>query len=308
VPNISICIPAYKRTDFLKRLLDSIEEQTYKDYEVVVTDDSAAVEVENLCSLYSSKMQLRYFKNTTALGTPENWNSAIRLAEGKWIKIMHDDDWFYHKHSLQKFADAIKVSPGSNFIFAAYVNVYEDTLKEERVYMSKFQEKQMLKNPVTLIANNVIGPPSVVMHKNDKKHWYDKNVKWVVDMDFYIDFLQDAHPHYISEPLICVGVNKDQVTQYTFGVAEVQLKENFYLLNKVGENNLKNVIVFDGWWRLIRNFNVRDSEQIRRIGYDGPIPLLIMKVMSFQKKIPAAVLKRGLFSKALMMICYLINR
>lgn len=305
---ISICIPAYKRTEFLKRLLNSIAIQTYTDYDVIVSDDSASPEVEILCNLYANKMALKYYKNIPALGTPENWNEAIRQADGNWIKLMHDDDWFSHKDSLQKFANAIDDSPECDFIFSAYNNVYEDTGKTEPVFMNAFSKRKMLENTVTLIAKNVIGPPSVIMHKNNKQHWYDKNVKWVVDMDFYIRYLQTSKPHYINEALINVGMNKDQVTQYTFGVPEVHLRENFYLLNKVGEKHLKNIIVFDAWWRLIRRFSIRDIAQIRQIGYEGPVPGLIMKMISFQKNIPRVILKQGIFSKLFMAACYTMNK
>ena len=47
-PLISICIPAYKRIDYLQKLLDSISIQTFKDYEVIVTDDSPDESVEIL--------------------------------------------------------------------------------------------------------------------------------------------------------------------------------------------------------------------------------------------------------------------
>ncbi len=308
VANISICIPAYKRIEFLKRLLDSIAVQTYTDYDVIVSDDSPANDVEILCRLYAKKMTLKYYKNTSALGTPENWNQAIRQADGNWIKLMHDDDWFSQKNSLHKFVNAIDAAAESDFIFSAYNNVYEETSKTEPVFMNGFRKRKMLQNPVTLIAKNVIGPPSVVMHKNNKQYWYDKNVKWVVDMDFYIRFLQTTKPHYINEALINVGMHKDQVTQYTFGVPEVHLKENFYLLNKVGDKHLNNIIVFDAWWRLIRNFSVRDIAQIREIGYERPVPGLIIKMMSCQKNIPKAILKQGIFSKLFMTACYIINK
>jgi len=308
VANISICIPAYKRIEFLRRLLDSIAVQTYTDFEVIVSDDSPANDVEILCHLYMNKMALKYFKNNPALGTPENWNQAMRQANGSWIKLMHDDDWFSHKDSLLKFVNAINTTPECDFIFSAYNNVNEDTGKTKPVFMNRFRKRKMLENPVTLIANNVIGPPSVIIHKNNKQHWYDKSVKWVVDMDFYIRFLQTTAPYHINEALINVGVNKEQVTQYTFGVPEVHLKENFYLLNKVGGKHLRNLIVFDAWWRLIRNFSVRDAAQIRNIGYKGPVPGLIIKMISFQKNIPKAILKQGLFSKLLMTVCYIINK
>src|SRR5688572_3851259 len=114
-PLISICIPAYKHTDYLERLLHSIAEQTFTDFEVIVTDDSPDESVQQLCERYKPLFVLRYFKNSPALGSPENWNAGIRKASGKWIKMMHDDDWFSGADSLQQFANAMAAHPQSTF-------------------------------------------------------------------------------------------------------------------------------------------------------------------------------------------------
>lgn len=50
---VSICIPAYKQPEFLKRCLDSVFEQSYTDYEVIITDDSPDNEIEKLVNTYS---------------------------------------------------------------------------------------------------------------------------------------------------------------------------------------------------------------------------------------------------------------
>ena len=68
--NISICIPAYKRTHFLKRLLQSIELQTYKDFEVIISDDSDDDSVSQLLTAFEGKFPIQYFKNEKSLGTP----------------------------------------------------------------------------------------------------------------------------------------------------------------------------------------------------------------------------------------------
>src|SRR5439155_18647369 len=85
-PLVSICIPAYKRVEFLKRLLESISIQSFKDFEVIITDDSPTNEVYELSQAYKDKFTLFYSKNAVAVGTPENWNEAIRHAKGEWIK------------------------------------------------------------------------------------------------------------------------------------------------------------------------------------------------------------------------------
>jgi len=104
-PLISICIPAYKRVAYLQRLLESIAAQTFSGFEIILTDDSPDDSVANLIKNYSS-LNIKYFKNEAALGTPANWNCGIAKASGEWIKLMHDDDWFASPHSLQQFADA----------------------------------------------------------------------------------------------------------------------------------------------------------------------------------------------------------
>ncbi|MCU7550350.1 glycosyltransferase [Chitinophagaceae bacterium LB-8] len=305
---ISICIPAYKRTDYLQRLLQSIAVQTYRDFEVIVTDDSPNDEVKQLCNQYSGSFPLHFYKNPQNLNTPENWNEGIRKSKGEWIKLVHDDDWFSSPESLAKFAEAAKKHPGHTFFFSAYTNIYEGTGRMQEMRLKPFWSKALLQNPMVLISDNVVGPPSVTMHKNDKTTWYDRNMKYVVDIDFYIRYLENTRPYYIDEPLINVGINQAQVTKYTFGVPEVHLKESLLLLEKTGPKHLKNMIVFDGWWRLIRNFSVKNVDQLCAFGYNGPVPQIIERIIQFQNRIPAGLLKNGIISKSLMSCCYLLGR
>jgi glycosyltransferase involved in cell wall biosynthesis len=308
MPFISICIPSYKRTDFLRRLLDSIAVQTFRDFEVVLTDDSPGQEVQDISRAYAEKFTLIYHRNQPALGTPENWNEGIRRASGQWIKLMHDDDWFAGPDSLQAFADAVNQHPRASFFFSAYRNVMDGTQAVEDVYLNNFRFKKLKQNPVTLFSSNVIGPPSVTMHRNDKKIWYDRTIKWVVDIDFYIRYLQHHKPVYINKPLVHVGINAQQVTRVSFRQPEVEIPENFYLLDKAGTHHLKNILVYDAWWRLVRNLDIRNEAQVRREGYTGPIPAAVLKMMRAQRKISPNLLKKGVFSKMFMFASYLFNR
>lgn len=303
---ISICIPAYKRLDYLKRLLDSIAIQSFKDYEVIITDDSPGKDVEEFCHLYEQKFTLRYKKNPEPLGTPENWNEAISLAEGNWIKLMHDDDWFSSMDSLQIFCNAVNNNAEASFFFSDYTNHYLQKGKIEIVQLESFR-KYLLKNPATLISKNVIGPPSVTMYKNDKSEVYDAKTKWVVDIDFYIHYLKNNIPFHINQLLINVGIGEEQVTQDCFRKREVEIPENFYLLHKMGTKSLRNIFVYDAWWRLMRNLEIKKVEDISEAGFSGTIPVVIRSMIFWQAKIPTAILKVGVISKIFMIKNYLYN-
>lgn len=309
-PFISICIPAYNRTDFLKRLLDSIVIQNYSDFEVVVTDDSDTNDVEVLVDGYKEKFKLVYHKNSIALGTPENWNEAIRQAKGKWIKLMHDDDWFVDENSLKQFADAAINNEGA-FIFAAYNNFYKKDNRFEVVTPSKWRKNMLSTNPSILIAKNFIGPPSVILHPNDNKYFYDKELKWLVDIDMYVSRIPDATVQYINRALVNVGISNTQVTAQVKNNPQIEIPEFFRFINKHSLTKTRNIIVYDYYWRFIRNFHIRSLGYFAVYGYELNIPNVLNQIIRFQRHVPVHILQKGIFSKFLMTISYikfLINK
>ncbi|MEO7045171.1 MAG: glycosyltransferase family 2 protein [Ferruginibacter sp.] len=306
-PLISICIPAYQRTEFLKRLFDSISIQTFKNYEVVVTDDSADDSVQNFVSNYSSNNNVYYFRNKTNLGTPENWNEAIRKANGKWIKLMHDDDWFANESSLEQFYEAIKENERCLFFFSAYNNVEENSSLKSPVYLTWLGDFLLKRSPLNLFKKQFIGNPSCTLIRRDINLFYDKNFKWVVDFEYYIRCLYKIKKYYyINSTLINVGLSESQVTKYTFRVADVEIPENHLLIEKMGTQILRNIFVYDYFWRLYRNLEIRSQDDILKI-YKKPLDPLLKRMINFQMKISTAILRIGIFSKLFMFRCYVLS-
>jgi glycosyltransferase involved in cell wall biosynthesis len=300
-PSISICIPAYRRTAYLERLLDSIVAQDLSPAEIVLTDDSPDDSVRDLASRYQDKLPLRYFKNPQALGTPENWNEAIRLSTGSWIKVMHDDDWFEGPSSLRTFARAVGDNPGVDFIFSAYRNVHEDTGEVTPVRLSSLGRRLLSRSPWYLLGENYIGNPSCTLFRKKGQIIFDPSFKWVVDFEFYIRYLE-ANPGYtyVDEILVNVGINATQVTNYTFGVAAVQMPENHRLLEKNGWKPLRRLVVYDYFWRLYRNLGIRAPQ-------DQPLPPVLESMIRWQSGIPSSLLEWGPASKSLMFLHYLTH-
>lgn len=284
--------------------MESISIQTFPDYEIVVTDDSPDDSVGEY--LNSGVFHnLRYFRNPSALGTPENWNEAIRKSNGTWIKIMHDDDWFSQPDSLEHFYNASRYQ-NAQFCFCAFTNVWENG-KEEEVRLSSYNEGLLRKNPINLFKFNFIGNPSCTLIRRDDNILYDNSFKWVVDFEYYIRYLR-AHPdfHYIDQPLINVGMNEDQVTGYTFRKPNVEIPENLKMGENFGESIFKNIFVYDYYWRLLRNLGIRSQADIQK-HYDGVVQKQILAMLNFQRHIPARLLQAGLISKPLMFWNYLFR-
>lgn len=304
-PLISICIPAYKQVDYLRRLLDSVSIQTFKGFEVVITDDSPDNSVELLLKEYKSIPNLTYYKNKQPLGTPENWNEAIRKASGNWIKLMHNDDWFATDDALQQFFNTVQQNPNTDFFYSAFQNIEANSKRKEVVKMSAADKAFLNSNPYHLLKKVYIGNPSCTLVRNGLDIFYDKRYKFIVDFDYYIRLIQQTGmPVYINEVLINVGFHDEQVTTYTKYNPEVQIPENITFLNEQKNDILKNVVVYDYYWRLMRNLKIDSEEKLLAyLGDTNPKPSIISMVR-FQKKIPASLLKIGIVSKFFMIVAY----
>jgi glycosyltransferase involved in cell wall biosynthesis len=262
-----------------------------------------------LCRSHPLSAVIRYFKNERQLGTPENWNESIRRANGGWIKLMHDDDWFLDPDALKVFVKAVAENPTGSFFFSEYSNVFLDGNRtpDRRVQLPRTWQQRLEKDPKSLLSSNRIGPPSVVLHKNIPGILYDSALKWLVDIDFYIRFLQHSKPLLIAQNLIAVGLGEEQVTKQVFRNPQVEIPENFYVLSKIGVPGLRNIIVYDAYWRFVRNLNIGSLRRIRESGYQGPVPAIIESMIRFQSSIPKAILKTGIFSKFFMTAHYAIH-
>jgi glycosyltransferase involved in cell wall biosynthesis len=307
-PLISICIPAFKRVFYLRRLLDSILAQTYKNFEVVITDDSPTNEVADLVARYKDKFHLSYHRNPVPLGSPRNWNAAIKIAKGKWIKIMHDDDWFSEEYSLNVFANAISEFSHATFFFSGFNEIDLDMGTKKTFVINRFYLSLLKNSPLTLLKRNFIGHPSTTLIKNDSSVFFDENLKWVVDLEFYIRYLGlRRNFRAIRMPLINIGVNVEQITKEAFRNPSIEIPEMIYLLENLPKHALRNLFVYDYCWRFIRNLSIRSVDDVKKYAPHTVVPAALRLILKHQTLFATSLVKIGPISKTLMSISYLLN-
>jgi len=97
-PSVSILIPAFRPT-WINEAIQSALAQTFTDFELIISDDSADDEVEKLVGTWSDR-RLQYFRNPTRGAPGSNRDFLISRARGEYIKFLFDDDFLY-PHSLE---------------------------------------------------------------------------------------------------------------------------------------------------------------------------------------------------------------
>lgn len=305
-PLISICIPAYQRLPYLQRLLDSITDQVFKDIEVIITDDSPDDLIEAWLRGRTYSFPLHYHRNATALGTPANWAQAMQQAKGSWIKLMHDDDWFTDRYALETFAAHLDES--ADVLFCGYWAYFEDRQKKLDRTLSQRAFQRIRRDPYSLLANNLLGPPSVVLFRRNMQERYDPRIKWIVDWEAYVRMIKRYTTRYISLPLVTMSYNDTQVTRDCFRKPEVEIPEALYYYQKHGLPTIGSWTSYDGWWRLIRNLGIRDAAQLHAHAGSFKVPSFLLRIVSMQRRIAPGLLKIGVFSKLCMTLSYYVNR
>ena len=266
---VSICIPAYKQISFLRKCLESVLMQEYTNYELIITDDSPDDSVKQLVNELLGSKPHTYLQNKPALGSPSNWNKGISLVKGEYIKIMHHDDSFSDKNSLSEFVSALDKNPKTDFAFSNSNVVNQN--ESSRIHAPvESQLKKLKQNPINLLLGNFIGAPSAGIYRKKESIEYDLNLKWLVDIDFYIQLLSKNKEFvHINKPLVNTTDGAEhQVTSECLNNPNVELKENCYVFQKLTvPQNLESDFI-DYFSELFSRFDINNISALKKYAPD----------------------------------------
>ena len=112
----SFVIPAYK-SEYLQVAIDSILQQTYIDFELIIVDDASPYHLESIVNQYNDN-RIVFHRNENNIGGKNlvsNWNKCIKYAKGEYVILASDDD-IYSPFFLQQVDERIKDYPNVDII------------------------------------------------------------------------------------------------------------------------------------------------------------------------------------------------
>jgi glycosyltransferase involved in cell wall biosynthesis len=301
-PLISICIPAYRQPALLERCLASIAMQTYKQVEVLISDDTPGNAVKIVVDRFTQQLPLQYTHNDKPLGTPANWNAALQMAKGDYLLLLHHDDAFSTPESLSLFLAPFQNDSTVDFVFGRNPTIQQLSAGKHfspRLFLDYYAD------PECLITGNTIGAPSNVMLKAATLEQYNENYKWIVDIEMYVRLFRKKRKFfYVDKELISIGIHEGQVSNECVDNNDVLLFENIsFAMDR--QFKIRTWKLYDFYWRLLRNAGVRSVAQLTKLNLaEKDIPAFIRHMIRFQRKVPAPLLQQGLVSKLLMGVNY----
>jgi len=207
---ISIAIPTWesygKGAEFLDDLLRTIEIQTFKDYEVCISDHSEDNSIFDKVVEFEDRIDFCYEKNKNDKGNgPANTNRAIKMCSGEIIKVMFQDDFFYDDEALEKI-----VNEFDNSDKMWLVNGCNHTQDDGHSF---YWEMYPTWNDKLLEGVNTISSPSVLSFRKEVENRFDETLVYFMDCEFYYG-MNDKHgqPIFLNDVLISNRVGDYSVT------------------------------------------------------------------------------------------------
>jgi glycosyltransferase involved in cell wall biosynthesis len=125
MPHISVTVPVYNRAHLVGRTIESILQQQFQDFDVIVVDDASKDNTVEVVEQYCKRdPRMRLEVNPQNLGLTRNWNRCLELAIGPLVQIMQSDDLIDADY-LQKVSDVFDAHPSIGFVASScrYIDV-----------------------------------------------------------------------------------------------------------------------------------------------------------------------------------------
>jgi glycosyltransferase involved in cell wall biosynthesis len=203
-PRVSVCLLTYNRAQVLRRSLDSLLSQTYRDFELIINDDCSSDETPQICHDYVSRGQrVRYYRNEKNLRYAGNQNAALARAQGELVAIVHDGD-IYRRDCLEKWVDAMINDPTVGIVFNAS-DALDDkgdiVVRYRHPYRLVTRGTDMLDEMFRLYSSPIFGIVMVRKKLALLAGGFDENYPILGDVDMWMRILMLSDVAYINEPL-----------------------------------------------------------------------------------------------------------
>lgn len=203
-PTVSVIIPTYNRAHLIGRAIQSVLDQTYQDFEIIVVDDASTDNTEDVVSNFDDE-RIRYIRlkeNSGTSAAPRN--TAIRIARGEYIAFQDsDDEWLPEK--LKKQIRLFET------VFSKVGIIYTDMWRINKNKKKKYWHSPRIMPEDGIIYEEAlgyrvefIGAATIVIKKEcfDKAGLLDEKLSMYIDTELLMRMSKYYYFCHIDEPLV----------------------------------------------------------------------------------------------------------
>ncbi len=234
MPEISIILPTYNGSEYIHESIDSILQQTYTDWELIIVDDCSIDSTTEIVERYVKKdARIRYIRNNSNLKLPATLNVGFSYALGKYLTWTSDDNRYYPNALLAMYG-YLEKNPDIPMV-CAKMDIFDERTGECK---SSFDY-----DPITIIFTNCVGACFLYRNKVIQKVGeYNTDFFCVEDYEYWLRILRNNDSiAYIEEPLYWYRFHEKSLTVTKQKYIRKQLSKLYdeympWMLEQTGED------------------------------------------------------------------------
>jgi glycosyltransferase involved in cell wall biosynthesis len=228
-PAVSVCMPVYNAETTIRETLQSVWDQSFDDFEVVLVDDASTDNTPEILR-ENAHPRLRIYRNQVNMRSSATANRCLNLARGRFVKFLDSDDMLAPR-CLATMAEVLSENPQVGLVFSrrslllddpddpgaqewsrSYDRVHENFERLERINDGQALLRQWISSG---LAANWVGEPVTVMVRRDVltcTGGFNANIRQNFDMDLWVRTMAVADVAFVDEPLAIYRVRRGSIT------------------------------------------------------------------------------------------------
>lgn len=249
---VSIVVITYNSRDFVIETLESIKNQTYKNLELIVSDDNSNDNTVQICNDWLKENRERFINfriivTSNNSGIPANCNRGIKASEGEWIKVIAGDDLLL-PYAIDKYISFAEQNEECEIIHAEVIRMVHKQDKIEQINAEKFpktlHQKMSPKTQFRLLKfSSMVKAPSVFIKKIllENLDYFDESIRLCEDWPFWLKLsLYGKKFYFLNEETVFYRIHEKSV--YSGSENKFLINPFYSVEKKIYEKYIRNNI------------------------------------------------------------------
>ena len=247
-PDVSICIPVYNAEKYIKETIESILNQTYKDFELIIIDNNSTDNTFNIINSFEDE-RIKVFKNETNLGMVGNWNECLKKSSCQYIQFVCSDDILY-KECIEEKVRALKsndnivmvvcntdiINSDGKRIFTRRFTLRKKTIKGEKIAIKSFRRRTLFGEPSNVLFRNIW---------KEKVGLFNEKLSYTPDWEYWLRLAKHGDVVYLGKSLAKFRVLPTSGTAYLLSKTSIMREDDHTFIKSIKEEYGDKISNFD---------------------------------------------------------------
>jgi len=212
-PKVSILIPVYNGSNFIKQSIESAINQTYKNIEIIVINDGSTDNGETAKIVKTFGEKVKYIEKENG-GVASALNRGIREATGDYISWLSHDDVYLPNKIEKEVEELNKLDDKNSIIFSNFELINEKGITFTTTDYTKNIDKKKLCQGIYPVVKGCVNGCTILIPKLcfEKVGYFNENLKTTNDYEMWIRLFKEFPSYFIEEALIKYRIHENQDT------------------------------------------------------------------------------------------------